>query len=155
MLPVGLIYRRLDGGEQEHPPAVNTLRVRESGPLAVRADLRLAGQPDAIRATLCRCGASQNKPYCDGSHTAAGFAASGEPATQPSEPLAQRGGPLRVTPVKDGPLQVEGNLELCSGTGRTLNRIEKTAVPLRGSQNKPYCDGTHKQVGFRSEPGPA
>ena len=151
--PSGAItYRRLDGGTQEQPPAVNTLRVRENGPLALRADIRLEGQPDAIRATLCRCGASQNKPYCDGGHTAAGFTASGEPATQPAEPLALRNGPLRVTPVKDGPLQVEGSLELCSGTGRTFNRIQKTWLcRCGGSQNKPYCDGSHKQIGFRAE----
>ena len=45
-----------------------------------RPGRRLAG----TRATLCRCGASKNKPYCDGSHVAAAFAATGEPATTAS-----------------------------------------------------------------------
>lgn len=31
---------------------------------------------------LCRCGASKKKPYCDGSHKAAGFEGSG-PASPP------------------------------------------------------------------------
>jgi CDGSH-type Zn-finger protein len=104
-----------------------------------------------MRATLCRCGASQNKPYCDGSHTAVGFAATGEPGTQASEALAHRAGPLRVTALKDGPLQVEGNLEICSGTGRTVNRTQKTWLCRCGtSQNKPYCDGSHKRIGFQA-----
>ena len=29
------------------------------------------------RMTICRCGASKNKPFCDGSHNAAGFQADG------------------------------------------------------------------------------
>jgi CDGSH-type Zn-finger protein/uncharacterized Fe-S cluster protein YjdI len=150
--PSGAItYERLDGGPQESPPAVNVVRIRENGPLAFRADLRVDAQPNATRATLCRCGASQNKPYCDGGHSAAGFVASGEPATQPSEPLAQRGGALRVIALKDGPLQVEGNMEICSGTGRTVNRTDKAWLcRCGGSQNKPYCDGTHKRIGFRA-----
>lgn len=152
--PSGAItYERLDGGPQEPVPAVNVVRIRENGPLAFRADLQIAGSR-AIRATLCRCGASQNKPYCDGSHTAAGFAATGEPPTQPSEPLEQRGGPVGVNAIVNGPLEITGNLEICSGTGRTVNRATKSYLCRCGSSgNKPYCDGTHKRIGFQAAGG--
>src|SRR5258708_6694091 len=86
--PSGAIgYERLDGGEPEAPPIVNVVRVRENGPLAAHAALVVDGAPAGFRATLCRCGASKNKPYCDASHVAAGFTATGEPASQSSEPL--------------------------------------------------------------------
>lgn len=151
--PSGAIaYERLDGGAGEAPPMVNVARVRENGPIAVHADLNVAGQPRSFRATLCRCGASKNKPYCDASHTAAGFKATGEPDTAESSPLAVRNGELKVTPAKNGPLLVEGNLEICSGTGRTIHRVTKTALCRCGqSAKKPYCDGTHSKVGFTAE----
>ena len=61
-------------------------------------------------------------------------------------------GALKITPLKSGPLLVDGNLELCSGTGRTINRATKTALCRCGqSANKPYCDGTHAKVGFTAE----
>lgn len=149
--PSGAItYERLDGGAQETPSAVNVARVRENGPLAIHADMRIGGA-SALRATLCRCGASKNKPYCDSSHTAVGFQATGEPVTQPSEPLALRNGNLEVELIKDGPLKISGNLEIVSGTGRTLNRVQQTWLCRCGqSQNKPYCDGTHKKTGFQA-----
>jgi CDGSH-type Zn-finger protein/uncharacterized Fe-S cluster protein YjdI len=141
------------GVAAERPPRVNTLRVRENGPLAVHAELRVQGASDGCRATLCRCGASANKPWCDGAHARAGFVASGEPATQESTPLAVRDGPLEVLPVRDGPLRLKGNLELVSGTGRTLNRTSESWLCRCGqSRNKPYCDGSHKAAGF-SAPG--
>jgi uncharacterized Fe-S cluster protein YjdI/CDGSH-type Zn-finger protein len=66
-----------DGTAIEAAPPVNTVRVRENGPLAFRAPLSIDGQAAGYRATLCRCGASTHKPYCDNSHGSAGFAASG------------------------------------------------------------------------------
>jgi CDGSH-type Zn-finger protein/uncharacterized Fe-S cluster protein YjdI len=152
--PSGAITcERLDGGAGEVAPLVNLLRVRENGPLAVRADAELAGRGTALRATLCRCGASKNKPYCDMSHVAAGFTATGEPATRESQPLAARNGRITITARLDGPLMVEGNLEILSGTGRTVDRLTKVALCRCGqSSNKPFCDGTHKTVGFRADP---
>jgi CDGSH-type Zn-finger protein len=105
-----------------------------------------------FRATLCRCGKSKRKPYCDGSHAAAGFAATGEPATLPSEPLAERGGALTIKPIPNGPLQVTGNVEICSGTGRTVSRTQAARLCRCGaSENKPFCDNSHARIGFRSE----
>jgi uncharacterized Fe-S cluster protein YjdI/CDGSH-type Zn-finger protein len=85
--PSGAIrYERLDGGEPEPLPVVNLVHVRENGPLAFNAAARVAGAEPQLRVTLCRCGQSKNKPYCDNSHKAAGFAATGEPADAASEP---------------------------------------------------------------------
>jgi len=142
-----------DGEPMESAPLVNTLRVRENGPLAVRAPIRMPGQAPDFRLTLCRCGASTNKPYCDGSHASAKFVATGEPGTAESNPLAQRDGPLNIEPTLDGPLHVSGNLEIVSGTGRTINRVTETWLCRCGrSKNKPYCDGSHRAAGFRSGP---
>lgn len=147
--PSGAIqYEWLHGGG-EVGPVVNTVRVRENGPLAIHAPLQIAGQPAGYRVTLCRCGASRNKPYCDGSHTAAGFMATGEPATVDSKPLAARDAPVAVTPLANGPLQVKGPVEVVTGTGRTINRVEEAYFCRCGaSKNKPYCDGSHKASGF-------
>jgi CDGSH-type Zn-finger protein/uncharacterized Fe-S cluster protein YjdI len=149
--PSGAItYLRHDGKPQERAPKVNLVRVRENGPLALHGELKIDGE-DMFRATLCRCGASSNKPFCDGSHSAAGFAASGEPATVPSSPLAQRDGKVEIAPAENGPLLVSGNLEVVSGTGRTIDRASKCALCRCGaSANKPFCDGSHRTIGFRA-----
>jgi len=136
--------------DSDAAPLVNTVRVRENGPLAVEAELLVRGeQQPSPRATLCRCGQSANKPYCDGAHGTAGFAATGEPATVTFEALAKRNGPLEVQPLPNGPLRLVGNLEVVSGTGRTCNKVTETYLCRCGqSKNKPYCDGSHKAAGF-------
>jgi CDGSH-type Zn-finger protein/uncharacterized Fe-S cluster protein YjdI len=144
-------YQRRDGGAEEGVPPVNLAAVREGGPYAFRGALVIEGVPGPFRATLCRCGASKNKPYCDGSHHAAGFAATGEPPSGNTEMLAARDGTLAIDPQPNGPLAVRGNLEITSGTGRVVARVT-SAVLCRcgGSANKPFCDGTHARIGFRS-----
>ena len=151
--PSGAIrYRRLDGGAEEAAPPVNLATVREAGPYAFRAPLEIDGTPAGFRATLCRCGASKNKPYCDGSHHAIGFTASGEPVTGKTDMLAARDGVLAIDPQLNGPLRVRGNLEILSGTGRAVARVTSAYLcRCGGSANKPFCDGTHAKIGFRSE----
>jgi CDGSH-type Zn-finger protein/uncharacterized Fe-S cluster protein YjdI len=150
--PSGAItYERHDGRPNEAAPPVNVARIRENGPYAINAEIDLAGS-GMMRATLCRCGASKNKPFCDGSHNAIAFAASGEPATRKSEPLAARNGKLTINPQPNGPLSVSGPLEICTGTGRTVDRLASARLCRCGaSNNKPFCDGTHAKIGFRSD----
>ena len=52
----------------------------EDGPLSVRGPFTLVDQDGNAydvagrkRVSLCRCGASANKPFCDGSHVRVGF----------------------------------------------------------------------------------
>ena len=60
-----------------------TIRCRENGPLVLPAQFKIVdhlGNEIALPQgkeliALCRCGHSQNKPFCDGSHKAAGFQA--------------------------------------------------------------------------------
>ena len=151
--PSGAIrFRRKDGGPEESAPPVNTLKVRENGPYALAAALHVDGKPAGFRATLCRCGASKRKPYCDGSHAEAGFTATGEPPLRLIDPLPARDGVLNVVPKRNGPLEVEGPLELCAGTGRVFHRDQAVRLCRCGqSKTKPFCDLSHVAAGFEAD----
>jgi CDGSH-type Zn-finger protein/uncharacterized Fe-S cluster protein YjdI len=151
--PSGAItYTPKDGTPPERAPKKNFVTVWENGPYAVRANLHVHGQDPAVRAVLCRCGASKNKPYCDGSHVAAGFASTGElPTAEEVNTLEVTEAELVVTPLKNGPLKVEGPVELVKNGGKTIQRETKAFLCRCGaSKNKPYCDGTHSKIGFEA-----
>ena len=61
----------------EEPDETPTVEMRPNGPLFVRGRLKLKYSNREVgeeyRAALCRCGASQNKPFCDNSHRLIGF----------------------------------------------------------------------------------
>ncbi|MGZ3706003.1 MAG: ferritin-like domain-containing protein [Bdellovibrionota bacterium] len=134
----------------EEAPPVNVMRVYENGPYAFRAELEIDGKKEGFRATLCRCGLSKNKPFCDHSHTAGNFTATGEPPTIDETALAEPAGPLKIERVTDGPLRVTGNLEICAAMGRTVLRTRAVNLCRCGhSKTKPLCDGSHAQAGFR------
>ena len=55
---------------------------RQDGPLVVEGTVALVGPDGEVtevveRLFLCRCGASGDKPRCDGTHKRIGFAAAG------------------------------------------------------------------------------
>ena len=67
-----------DGSSLEVPPESNTATVQPRGPIFLRARVTVPGGEHATlveytRVALCRCGASANKPFCDGSHDRTGF----------------------------------------------------------------------------------
>jgi uncharacterized Fe-S cluster protein YjdI/CDGSH-type Zn-finger protein len=77
--PTGALhFRRLDSGPQEPVPEETTVIERPNGPLYLRGKIRIFAQDhtslrEDTRVALCRCGASANKPFCDGSHRRVGF----------------------------------------------------------------------------------
>jgi CDGSH-type Zn-finger protein/uncharacterized Fe-S cluster protein YjdI len=154
-----LHYARKDDGGAEQPDAVNSLRIAQDGPLYVRGDLTLQaadGTPvlTETRTALCRCGQSKNKPFCDNTHIEAGFKAGDSLAVAKSDPEAPTGGALTIKPNTDGSYTVEGNFSIHSSDGETVyQKSGKTWLCRCGqSSSKPFCDGTHKRVGFE-DPG--
>jgi CDGSH-type Zn-finger protein/uncharacterized Fe-S cluster protein YjdI len=149
--PSGALTYQLAGEAGEPKPAVNTVRILENGPYAVNAPLDFGAGEGQLRATLCRCGASANKPFCDGSHSAAGFIASGEPATLEFEALERRDGTVTVDARPNGPIRLSGNMEIIAASGRTVDKKADAFFCRCGaSANKPYCDGSHTKIGFKA-----
>ncbi len=60
----------------------------------------------------------------------------------------------KVTCNNNGPLRLEGDIKLYDQEGNLFDLAGRTVVSLcrcGSSENKPFCDGSHKRVGFHSE----
>ncbi len=220
-----------------------SITITEDGPYIVRGGVPLvsrhpvesaAGEPlawDPVggktdtadpreRYALCRCGHSQNKPFCDGSHAREGFPDAA--CTADRAPRAERarsfeadtivmtddeslcehagfcgnrttnvwkmirrtndpevrdrlitmvsncpsgrlavatpdGRPIEpgyepsIATVPNGPLWVRGGIPITAPDGftwETQNRV--TLCRCGHSKNKPFCDGTHNDIGFEA-----
>jgi CDGSH-type Zn-finger protein/uncharacterized Fe-S cluster protein YjdI len=153
MCPSGALhYERKDGGIEEAIPTENTITVRDDGELIFKGNLSIQGTEVDVqqetRATLCRCGASNNKPFCDNSHKEIGFTA-GTPTATNKQDDSEQSGQLVISAHPQGPLEVAGNFRMQDEAGNTLMTGDKTWLcRCGGSAKKPFCDGTHKQNGF-------
>ena len=156
--PTGALqYRRHDGGENEKPPTTTSIvRVGADGPLYFKGRLRIALPEvlmlDETRAALCRCGQSQDKPFCDGSHVEAGFIDDG---TVAENRLAsgERGEAdvLEISPAPNGPLLIRGPVEIRGSEGAIVEGAAGALCRCGGSSTKPFCDGAHKTIGFQTD----
>jgi CDGSH-type Zn-finger protein/uncharacterized Fe-S cluster protein YjdI len=101
LCPSGRLGQRpaSDGPEVE-PEFAPTVAVVRDGPLWVRGGVDVIGA-DGVpyerrnRVTLCRCGHSRNKPFCDGTHAEIGFrdpvaANLDTPAARPTDATSER-----------------------------------------------------------------
>lgn len=207
----------------EEKPSID---VPEDGPFLVKGLKKLTNhenQPVAMQKdviALCRCGASENKPFCDGTHKDIGFSGKkerteiypvreyiGEELTVVDDVgiccdarLCTHGAPetffrwdgderisepdkeardkvietIRACPSgslaykldgklhdeffseaeifisKDGPLHVRGGIEFNDPDGANPPTTDHyTLCRCGASKNKPFCDGAHKDVGFK------
>ncbi|HHJ16885.1 MAG TPA: CDGSH iron-sulfur domain-containing protein [Gammaproteobacteria bacterium] len=131
----------------------NRVKVRKNGPLLCTGTIEVRNADGALLDSgddiaLCRCGASANKPFCDGSHRAAGFEDAGMLAGVASDELEGEG-PLVVSVRANAMLIAKGPMTLVSADGAIAATRNKAAFCRCGaSANKPFCDGSHKTCGF-------
>lgn len=76
--PSGALSYTLDAPEPPHEIPSASIRVTKNGPYEVIGGLSLSDSATGktspgTQYTLCRCGGSKNKPFCDGSHWSNGF----------------------------------------------------------------------------------
>jgi uncharacterized Fe-S cluster protein YjdI len=77
--PSGALSYFMNGEENKEESKLETkIEVLENGPLIIYGTLKVTdkeGNAESKNKTtaFCRCGASRNKPYCDGAHIKAGF----------------------------------------------------------------------------------
>lgn len=173
----------------DHETTAPTIKPREDGPYRVDGlRLLLGADGGRIRVegrgkgniALCRCGASETKPFCDGTHRSVGFRSSlkgaesaakvagsvgdGSDAGTTGDDMA-RGKRAKVVDTDDlgaepviritagGPYVVTGNIELLARDRPARRARGRYALCRCGhSGRKPFCDGTHARVGF-DDPG--
>jgi CDGSH-type Zn-finger protein/uncharacterized Fe-S cluster protein YjdI len=159
MCPTGALqYERKDGGEAEAPAPANQITVSADGPLFLNGDLELVDAERNVftretRAALCRCGASKDKPWCDGSHADAGFEATADIGDDRAKPRQETDtGPLRIRLRPNGPLLLEGPFTIGpAAPDGTIEGIGCALCRCGASGNKPWCDGSHNRVGFQAD----
>lgn len=66
--------------EQSASASITNIEILPNGPILIKTNCQIsfANGDSTVKegvTALCRCGASQNKPYCDSSHSRIGFAA--------------------------------------------------------------------------------
>jgi CDGSH-type Zn-finger protein/uncharacterized Fe-S cluster protein YjdI len=157
--PTGALhFERKDGGPAEVAPDLNIAVVQANGPLYMFGEVEIVNdQGETVlrdtRIALCRCGASQNKPFCDNSHRASNFTDPGDLGTtgkiiSGNQPQS---GKLTILPKLNGSLKCEGAVRVFDATGTSfLNVFDVSLCRCGHSHNKPFCDGTHKETGFRT-----
>ena len=60
----------------------------------------------------------------------------------------------KITVRSNGSIRIEGDFEIVDSEGAVFDLAGRTTISLcrcGHSENKPFCDGSHKKVGFYSE----
>ncbi len=150
--PTGALWiSNAEGEPGLQPAAENTVQIDADGPLYARGDIEVVDTDGNVllrdtRIAFCRCGASENKPFCDGAHSKAGFSDTGA-IPDPKLRQGDGSGKLKVVLANNGPLILTGPMTLtggddsCTGGRGALCRCG-------ASENKPFCDGAHSRIGF-------
>lgn len=59
---------------------------------------------------------------------------------------------VKIEPRPNGPYKISGEFELYDAQGKRLPTEEVVWLcRCGGSKEKPFCDGTHRKIGFKAE----
>lgn len=153
--PTGAL--KYSNDSEERPARTNSITIGPDGPLYLRGDIEIKNTDgetilEDTRVALCRCGASENKPFCDNSHENIEFEAPAgfdESKLRPTDNDNSDDGKLILRLMENGPILVEGKYEVYSIANQRASSKKNVAFCRCGqSSTKPFCDGTHKDVGF-------
>lgn len=156
--PTGALHYEMKKDQRkEEAPHVNSISITPDGPVYFRGNLEVRDDNNNFilkdtRFALCRCGHSSNEPACDNTHSEIPFEApSSFDATSLSDDnLPKNGSALVLKVMKNGPLLVQGSFQMYSETCPPAACSKNVALCRCGaSSNKPFCDGTHKEIGFQ------
>lgn len=79
-----------------------------------------------------------------------------ETETQPgTQADTQAPTPVVITVTANGPNLIAGPVEIRNEAGELVRSVKRAALCRCGaSESKPFCDGSHKRIGF-TDPGPS
>lgn len=67
-------------------------------------------------------------------------------------PLEPPDAPVAIMPQRDGPLLIQGRMLILNREGQVMREDTRMALCRCGqSSNKPFCDDSHYEVGFKSD----
>jgi len=135
----------------------NEALVTNGGPLQLTGNITLVREDGTVQyanhLTLCRCGSSNAKPTCDGQHLEREFLNPGK-ITEASEiPASSRPSKITISCIKDGPITFRGRLRMHNEFGQECVKMRGSLCRCGHSASKPFCDGSHERVGFRTKSG--
>jgi len=130
----------------------NTVLVRENGPLILRGEIVVEDANGDVllednEAYLCRCGQSNNKPFCDGEHKHCAFTDNARFQDDKGESLSAVISEKLIVSVREhGMLIIKGPMTIQNEDGSSITARTKAAICRCGlSKNKPFCDASHKK----------
>ncbi len=132
----------------------NEALVTSAGPINLTGNITLVKEDGSIsyanHLSLCRCGGSRSKPICDERHIDVEFLHSGRISEASDTKHNERPTKITVSCVKDGPIKFRGRLRLRNNLGQEVVKQRGALCRCGQSASKPFCDGSHEKVGFRS-----
>ena len=125
----------------------NELLVTIGGPLKMTGNITMINEDGSLThsnsLSLCRCGASNNRPFCDDQHLEIEFFDSGAVTRISDWMPIKRPQTITISCVKDGPLKFLGYLRIYNKKGQECITMDGALCRCGKSSNKPFCDGKH------------